>query len=192
MADRRRILVLFAHPALHKSRVHAALAAAARTVEGVTFHDLYERYPDFQVDVAREQGLLASHDLLVWQHPLYWYSSPALLKQWQDLVLEPGFAYGEDGTALHGKQVLSALSVGGTEAAYGPEGINAFPLRRFLTPFEQTARFCGMTYLPPFVVHNARGLSPQAVAGHAARYGRLLAQLRDGAQGDSHDPAGPV
>ena len=180
MGDPHRILILFAHPAFHKSRVHAALVAAARGVEGVTFHDLYERYYDFQIDVAREQRLLNAHDLIVLQHPLYWYSSPALLKEWQDLVLEYGYAYGEGGTALRGKRVLSVLSAGGTEDAYGPQGYNRLPLRQLLTPFEQTARLCGMEYLPPFVVHGSRGLSQAEVDGHAADYRQLLEAMRDG------------
>ncbi len=181
MADRHRILILFAHPAFHKSRVQAALVAAARAVEGVTFHDLYERYYDFQIDVAHEQRLLAEHDLIVFQHPLYWYSSPALLKEWQDLVLEYGYAYGEGGTALHGKRLLSVLSAGGTEDAYGPQGYNRLPLRQLLTPFEQTANLCGMEYLPPFVVHGSRAVSPEEIRQHAEDYRRLLSELRDGA-----------
>ena len=47
-----RVLVLFAHPAFQKSRIHRELVVAARRVDGVTFHDLYEAYPDFDVDVA--------------------------------------------------------------------------------------------------------------------------------------------
>src|SRR6185369_10018305 len=93
-----RVLVLFAHPAFQKSRVHRHLVPAARQVEGITFHDLYEAYPDFQLDVPHEQQLLLAHDVIVFQHPFYWYSCPALLKEWLDLVLEYGFAYGPNGT----------------------------------------------------------------------------------------------
>jgi glutathione-regulated potassium-efflux system ancillary protein KefG len=41
------VLVLFAHLTLEKSRVNRHLVAAARETPGVTFHDLYECYPDF-------------------------------------------------------------------------------------------------------------------------------------------------
>lgn len=153
-----------------------------RGLDGVTFHDLYERYYDFQLDVAYEQQLLAAHDLIVFQHPLYWYSSPAILKEWQDLVLEYGFAYGERGTALHGKRLLSVLSAGGPQDAYTKEGYNRFTLRELLTPFEQTARLCGMEYLPPFVVHNSRALADDEINRHAAEYRRLLETLRDGGE----------
>ena len=83
-----RVLILFAHPVLEKSRVQSELLAQASTVQGITINDLYQSYPDFDIDVEREKDLLLSHDIIIWQHPLYWYSSPAILKQWQDLVLE--------------------------------------------------------------------------------------------------------
>lgn len=176
-----RILVLFAHPAFHKSRVQRSLAHVAQSIDGVTFHDLYEEYFDFQLDIAREQSLLSEHDLIVFQHPFYWYSSPAILKEWQDLVLEFGYAYGEGGTALRGKRLLSVLSAGGPEDAYSPDGYNVFTMRQLLTPFEQTARLCGMEYLPPFIVHGSRALTHEQITAHASDYRRLLTTLRDGA-----------
>ncbi len=173
-----RVLVLFAHPAFQKSRINRRLAAAARDVEGVTFHDLYEAYPDFQIDVKREQELLLAHDIVVFQHPFFWYSCPALLKEWLDLVLEYGFAYGPGGTRLHGKRVLSALTTGGSEHAYTSTGHNRFSIAQLLTPFEQTANLCGMTWLPPFVVHGAIRMTDETViAQHAADYARQLVEL---------------
>jgi glutathione-regulated potassium-efflux system ancillary protein KefG len=179
MSQPCRILVLFAHPAFHKSRVQRGLAQVAREMDGVTFHDLYEEYYDFQLDVAREQRLLAEHDLIVFQHPFYWYSSPAILKEWQDLVLEYGFAYGEGGTALHGKRMLSVLTAGGPEHAYSAQGSNFFTVRQLLAPFEQTAKLCGMEYLPPFIVHGTHALSGAEIDSHAADYRRVLTTLRD-------------
>jgi glutathione-regulated potassium-efflux system ancillary protein KefG len=72
------VLFLFAHPALEKSRINARLIRDVVKLDGITFHDLYEAYPDFFVDVAREQQLLSTHDLIVLHHPMYWYSSPRL------------------------------------------------------------------------------------------------------------------
>ncbi|RYY89260.1 MAG: NAD(P)H oxidoreductase, partial [Chitinophagaceae bacterium] len=76
------ILLLLAHPLLERSRVHCRLLDAARRVPGVHVQDLYERYPDFDVDVKAEQKLLLRHDIIIWQFPMYWYSIPPLLKQW--------------------------------------------------------------------------------------------------------------
>jgi glutathione-regulated potassium-efflux system ancillary protein KefG len=176
--SRRRVLILFAHPALEKSRFNQRLVEAARTVEGVTVNDLYELYPDFDINVAREQSLLREHDAVVWQHPLYWYSSPALLKEWQDLVLAHGFAYGSTGTALRGKIALNAITTGGPEAAYSKNGYNRFTLRELLAPFDQTAALCGITYLAPFVVAGTHRLQPDKTFDpFVERYCALLAAL---------------
>jgi len=176
----RRLLILFAHPALHKSRVNQLLLSSVESLSGVTINDLYESYPNFHVNVAREQALLLEHDVIVFQHPFYWYSSPAILKQWQDLVLEYGFAYGKNGTRLHGKLVLTAISTGGPSSAYQRSGYNYFTVRELLAPFEQTARLCGMTYLPPFVVPGVLWMQDQAeLSTYGSVYRRALAALRD-------------
>ena len=176
----RRILILFAHPAFQKSRAQRQLLDVVRDLDAVTVNDLYEQYPDFNVDVAREQSLLLEHDVVVFQHPFYWYSSPAILKEWQDLVLEYGFAYGHGGTALAGKIALTAISSGGGFDAYSEKGFNRFTIRQFLVPFEQTARLCGMTYLPPFVAHGLhRNPDPETMEIFAAAYHGLLVSLRD-------------
>jgi glutathione-regulated potassium-efflux system ancillary protein KefG len=182
----RSVLILFAHPALEKSRVNRRLADAVRSLPGVTFHDLYERYPDFDIDVTHEQKLLEEHDVIVMQHPFFWYSTPALLKEYQDLVLEHGWAYGHDGTALHGKSLLTATTAGGSEEAYCKTGHNRCTIRELLAPIERTAVLCGMTYLPPFVVYGTHSLDDAAIAEHAALYRRKLESLRDGKEGPDH------
>jgi glutathione-regulated potassium-efflux system ancillary protein KefG len=176
-----RVLVLFAHPALEKSRVNRAMIRGLDGLQGITFHDLYEAYPSFDVDVDTEQRLLLEHDVVVLHHPFYWYSSPALIKQWEDLVLTHGWAYGREGVALRGKVMMSAITTGGNEAAYQPGGHNRFTVSELLRPIEQTARLCGMDYLPPFVVYGTHGMTDDAIRGHAEDYRRVLLALRDGA-----------
>lgn len=181
MSTPAKVLVLFAHPALEKSRINVRLVEAARQVEGVTFHDLYERYPDFQIFVKQEQALLAAHETIVLQHPFYWYSCPALLKEWMDHVLTYGFAYGTGGTHLSGKTLVSAITTGGPEESYSRTNQNYFTLRELMAPFEQTARLCGMRYLPPFAVQGTiRMTDPAVIARHAADYAAFLGALRDG------------
>lgn len=175
-----RILILFAHPALHRSRVNRALVRAVHDVDGVTLHDLYEVYPDFDIDAAHEQRLLVEHDLIVLQHPFYWYSTPALVKQWQDVVLEHGWAYGATGTALRGKKMLSVITAGGGADSYAPDGLNRFTMGELLAPIAQTARLCGIDYLPPYVVHGTHALSRDDIERLADEYRRVLEALRDG------------
>ncbi len=180
MSEKRPILVLLAHPSLDRSEVNRPLADATAGINGVTLVDLYAEYPDFQLDVDREQSRLLEHDVIVFLHPLYWYSTPAILKEWQDLVLEYGFAYGLNGTALHGKLFFSALTAGAHEAAYCAEGYNHFTIRELLQPLEQTAALCGMTYLPPFALFGARSaFEAGQVDTHVADWIRVLEALRD-------------
>ena len=176
-----RTLFLFAHPALEKSRVNARLIRDVPRLAGLTFHDLYEAYPDFFVDIAREQTLLSAHDLIVLHHPMYWYSSPALVKQWEDLVLEHGWAYGARGTKLRHKKFLHVVTTGGGDQAYRTEGMHGHTIRDFLLPIEQTAKLCGMCYLPPYLVHGTHRLQEGEIERIAAEYLELLQLLRDGA-----------
>ena len=164
---------------MHKSRINKRLNESIKDTEGITFHNLYEAYPDFHIDVNREQQLLQEHDIIVWQHPFYWYSSPSLLKEWIDLVLQHGFAYGKKGTALQGKQVLSAITTGGRVEAYQPGGMNEYSIPQFLAAFNRTARLCKMDYLPPFVVHGTHLLDEEGIESAARNYRSLLISLRD-------------
>ena len=176
----RRVLVLLAHPMLERSRVNRALWQTATQVSGVTVHDLYETYPAFHIDVKREQRLLTEHDVIVFQHPFYWYSTPAILKEWQDLVLEHNWAYGSKGRALEGKTTLNVVSTGGPEQVYQPEGHNLYTVKQLLAPYELTARLCRMTWLAPFVVHAAfKYERPEDLGEHIDGYRLLLESLRD-------------
>ena len=175
-----QVLVAFAHPALRRSRVNRVMADAVRDLPGVTFRDLYETYPEFDIRVREEQELLRGHDVLVLQHPLYWYSCPAIVKEWLDLVLEHGWAYGRDGTHLRGKIWLTAVTTGGGAEAYFPEGMHGVHIRDLLLPFERTAALCGMRYLPPFTVHGSLRLNAAQIAMAAEDYRRVVEALRDG------------
>lgn len=176
----RNILILFAHPSLHRSEANAPLLATARQVDGVSVIDLYAEYPNFAIDIDKEQQRLRQHEIVIFMHPLYWYSTPAMLKEWQDLVLEYGFAYGAGGTALKDKIFLSVTTAGANADAYCAEGFNHFSLRELMRPLEQTARICGMHYLPPFVLYGARTAGDEnRIQPHLERWQRLLIALRD-------------
>lgn len=175
-----KTIVYLAHPRLDRSEINAALFAAAREIEEVTCVDLYGEYPDFEIDVEREQRRLVDHDAVVFLHPVYWYSSPAILKEWQDLVLEHGFAYGHEGHALDGKVILNAASCGALEQAYTPSGANGAHLRTLFAPFEKTADLCRMRYLAPFVLFGAgRAVDERREQAHIAAWRALLQALRD-------------
>lgn len=176
---KKKVLILFAHPALEKSRVHRVLIKSIRNMEGVYINDLYESYPDFDIDVEHEKQLLLDHDIIVWQHPFFWYSGPAMLKQWMDLVLQHGWAYGKAGHELDGKVIFNAMSSGGGMQAYHIEGYQRTTLHDLLIPFQRTAELCRMIYLPPFWVAGTHKLEADEINEYADQYKKLITILRE-------------
>jgi glutathione-regulated potassium-efflux system ancillary protein KefG len=175
----RNVLILFAHPALERSRINRRLLEATKGLEKVSVRDLYELYPDLEISIKSEQAALREHEVIVFQHPFYWYSVPPILKQWQDLVLEHGWAYGARGHQLDNKLTMHAITAGGPQAIYSPEGFNKHTVREFLAPWEMTANLCRMKFLAPFVVHGTHQLKPEEISPLVDDYRRLLIALRD-------------
>ncbi|SMD45278.1 Kef-type potassium/proton antiporter accessory protein, CPA2 family [Aquiflexum balticum DSM 16537] len=175
----KKVLVILAHPKYEHSIVNQALADAASKLENVEIRDLYELYPDFNIDVQTEQEILFTADIIIWQHPIYWYSAPPLFKQWLDLVLDFGWAYGPGGIYLKNKLVFNCVSSGGTESAYTKDGKHGHTLREFLLPFEQTAKLCHMFYLPPFHIGGTHKITSSELQKGAEKFSSILKYLRD-------------
>ncbi|MDB5897174.1 MAG: dehydrogenase [Ramlibacter sp.] len=159
--------VLAAHPNWRDSRVNRLLLEQAQGLPHVHVQDLYERYPDYDIDVSREQEAARAADLIVLLHPIQWYSMPPLMKLWLDDVLQYGWAYGPGGTALQGKDLWLVASTGGPEESYHPQGYNRYFFDAFMPPYEQTAALCGMRFLPPLVLHGAHRASQAELQQHA-------------------------
>ncbi len=161
---RKYTLINLFHPDIDQSRGNRVLLDQIRDLPDLTIRDMYREYPDFKIDVKREQQLLLDFDLIVFQHPFYWYSAPALMKEWQDKVLEMGFAYPPGvGDRLKGRDWLSAITTGGAQEAYCSGGFNNYSMSELLKPFQQTANLCGMIWHRPFVVHR---VLPDGINGY--------------------------
>lgn len=163
----KKALFIFAHPNSHSSRANRKIAETVANIPNLTFHSLYEEYPEFYIDVKREKELLLAHDLIVFQHPLYWYSMPPLLKLWMDLVLEFNFAYGPKGHALKGKQFLLSITAGGPQSSYSAEGHNKFEIESFFPMMIQSVRLCGMEWKKPEVLFHSRSVSDVDLMRHS-------------------------
>ena len=177
MTEAPSTLVMFAHPALERARLGPAMAEVAAAAPGVVFRDLYELYPDFTIDVAAEQAAVRSARALVLQFPFYWYSTPALMKEWLDLVLTHGFAYGARGRALEGKLFACAITTGGPQDPDPANTDERFGVEDYLRPLQQTARLCGMRWKKPFVVHGSTIRTDAARDKAAQRYAAWLAKV---------------
>jgi glutathione-regulated potassium-efflux system ancillary protein KefG len=175
-----KLIVYYAHPGHKHSHINRFMARAAEALDGITFVDLYRDYPRFDIDTDREQQRLLEHDVVLFQFPLFWYSTPSIVKEWQDLVLEHGFAYGSDGDRLAGKRMMLAVTAAGPEDAYSAGGYQHYSLRDFLRPLEQTARLCSMRFAAPYVLYSSlRAPTIGGVEPHVDGYRRLLEAIRD-------------
>ena len=173
-----KVLLVVGHPDLSQSRANAALVDAVRDLPHVTVHDLYTTYPDFQIDVDAEQALLAEHDVIVFQHPVYWYNTTPLFKKWQDDVFTHGWAFTVDRSfsQLSGKKAIVAATAGVPVEHYTPEGPNQATLESLLNNWEATLRLCLFDIQPMVTLYGtAFGLTDQELTTAAKQYNELLA-----------------
>lgn len=172
-----RILILFAHPAFHKSHVNRILVDGLDHIENLTFHDLYEVYPDFDINIKQEQEFLSEHDCIIFHHPMFWYSVPALLKEWMDLVLQHGWAYGTNGNALKDKLFFNVITTGGPKEAFQLKGMHHHTLNELLLPISLTVQKCKMIELDPFVIHGTYGMDDNTIESYKKDYHELLQSI---------------
>lgn len=169
-----KIMVIAAHPQLTDSRANQALLDELIKHDEILIRDLYQEYPDYKINVHREQQLLLECDRVVLQFPFYWYSCPPLLKKWFDDVLTYGWAFGPEGVHLKGKEFLVATTAGGTEKAYRSGGDNHYTISELLRPIERTLTRCNGTFLPAFVVYDANQAADETLAKEATRYAEYI------------------
>jgi putative NADPH-quinone reductase len=163
-------LVIVTHPDLAHSRVNRAWMSALQQTPGIVVHDLHGTYPGGGIDVRAEQRRLEHHHRIFLQFPFHWYNCPPLLKEWLDVVLEQGWAYGGGATALKGKQLGIAVSTWSRAGDYRKDGRYARTMEELTSPFEVTALRIGMQYLPGFFLHGVDEVDNRALAQNAEAY----------------------
>ena len=175
------ILVIAAHPQLEHSRTTRRLMQTAAQADPgrVAVRDLYALYPDYLIDVPAEQAALARARLVVWLHPVHWYSMPPLMKLWLDEVFAFRWAYGPGGQALRGKDLWLVASTGGPESSYRPDSYNRYFFDAFLHPYDQTAALTGMRWLPPLLFHGAHRADEAELGAHAKLFDERLRHWPD-------------
>ena len=173
-------LILLFHPDHARSRANAALQTAARTISGVKVVDMQARYPTGQIDMhadgETEAHALLDADRLVLQFPIQWYSTPALLKVWQDAVLTRMYYVhaSTEGDRLAGTPLMIAATAGNTPPAYGLGGVNRFTMDELMAPLKATAHRCRLPWYPPHLVFRADRLQPAELVDAQDSYIRAL------------------
>lgn len=149
-----RTLIIISHPDVDESSSQQFLLQSISHLSSdqVTVHLLEKTYPDGVIDFEKEQALLRLHDRILFQFPFYWYSSPPMLKKWQDEVLTDHFAFGYRGNKLEGKELGLVLSIGLAEKDYQAGGQEGFSISELTRPYQAVAKKTGMTYLKPLAV----------------------------------------
>lgn len=176
-----KTLILLFHPNLAQSRANAAMARAAAALPGVGVVDMTAACPeglDLFRDGEAEAARLLAADRIVLQFPVQWYSTPPLLKAWQDAVLTRMFylAYEAEGRRLEGTPLMIGATAGNTPDAYRHGGRNLMPMADLLAPLRATAHRCGLIWGEPFLLYRADQLSPEELDSAAAGYAEALSR----------------
>ncbi|RXJ68886.1 general stress protein [Halarcobacter ebronensis] len=171
----KKTLIILAHPNFEESRLNKTLINTIKNEKNITINNLYSEYKSFdKIDIKREQTLLLEHDRIVFQFPFYWFSSPSLLKEWQDKVLEYGFAYGSEGGKLKTKEFKIVTTMGSPEFAYQAGAYIQASMNELLKPFETMAKFTRMSYTMPFYVYKALKITDEELEQKAFEYKQTL------------------
>lgn len=174
-----KTLVIIAHPDIAESSSQGHFLNAVAERKDVTLHHLENCYPEGNIDVTAEQELLKQHDRIIFQFPFYWYSSPALLKQWQDEVLTDGFAHGKNGTALVEKEFGLVLMIGISGNEYQAGGKELFSINELTKPYQAVAYKTGMTYLKPLTIFQFAYMTEIEKMGALINYQQMLTMEKE-------------
>lgn len=150
-----KTLVILVHPDMEDSRINKSWKEELEKYpDKITIHELYKEYPDWNIDIKKEQELILKHDNIIFEFPLYWYSSPPILKKWLDDVLSFNWAYGNE-YRLKGKNIGFAVSVGGPKKEYSKTGSVRFSMDEILVPFEATVKYIKANLISHYILFDA-------------------------------------
>ncbi|PAF54221.1 hypothetical protein BKH42_01560 [Helicobacter sp. 13S00482-2] len=171
-----KTLIILAHPNIKNSKINKTLCETIKNMPNVTLHNLYEIYPDSKIDASKEIELLKSNDKIVFQFPLYWFSSPSILKEWLDVVFS-SILYGKEPKMLSGKTFQIITSMGAPEERYTPGGRNQKSIDDILIPFNLSATYMGMNAKSPFGIYDAMGITDELLSKVAIQYKEIISNI---------------
>lgn len=170
------IEIIYAQPKKEKPCANKKLIDAVNELPDVHINDIYNNYPDFQIDTQAEQERLLKAKTIVCQYPIHWNHSPALLNLWFEKVFTYGWAYGQGAGALKGKRLLWVATAAGDEKVYQDENAPHLALAQLASPLQQTAEFCGLEWLDPIVLYSAESRSDEEMKNAAELYKQRIMQ----------------
>lgn len=175
-----KTLIIVTHPNIKSSLINKRwIEELTKYPEKYVVHQLYETYPNEQIDVLAEQKLVEQHDRIVFQFPYYWFNCPPLFKKWLDEVLTYGWAYGsKSGFKVSGKKVALAISLGVDENELHPSGLYKYTLEELTRPFELSFQYVKADYKPLFAYYGMENnVSKEWIEGSIPLYLNFLESL---------------
>ena len=137
-----KTLVIVAHPEIDNSTTQQFFKEGLAGFDNYEWHEIKQEF-----EVAAERLLLIKADRIVFQFPLYWYSAPAILKQWLDEV------FSVNQLDLSGKELGLVVSTGSPAKDFQAGGTEKYTMSEVLRPYEMLANRLGMKYLTPVLIH---------------------------------------
>ena len=148
--------MILAHPKIEESIGNKVISEIVAKESNIIVRDLHQLYPNFKIDVKAEQEALMEVETIVFQYPLYWYSTPAILKEWIDQVFQYGFAFGHD-SILNNKKIIASITIGSPEAQY-PKEVR----EKILFPIKGLTNYCGLDFKGEVFSFNINNYTPEA------------------------------
>jgi NAD(P)H dehydrogenase (quinone) len=132
-------------------------------------------------DILEEIEKLLWCDLLILNFPIFWFSTPAILKGWIDRVLISGLTYGGkrfyNRGGLAGRKAMVTVTLGGRPHMFGERAVHG-PLKDMLRPLLRgTLYYTGLAVLPPFVAWHVPYISDDDRTAYLAAYERRLSEI---------------
>ena len=168
-------LIIVAHNNIETSVYNKQLIESIKNNNNTTINILKT---NMALDVNAERELFLKHQNIIFQFPLNWYSVPASLKNYIDLVFGFGFGFAPTDERIMGKNFLAVVTTGGPQVSYSAEGYNKFSVEDYLHPLKGLARLTKMNFLPPLVSYASKkdGSEPE-FATFKEKYKKTLETL---------------
>lgn len=132
-------------------------------------------------DILAEIEKLKWADVLLLSFPIFWFSTPAILKGWIDRVLISGLCYGGkrfyDRGGLKGKKAMIAVTLGGRPHMFGDSAVHGELETMLRHLLRGTLYYVGLDVLPPFfafhVPYLTRSQRTEVLESYRIRLGQL-------------------
>lgn len=171
-----KTLAIVSHPYPKNSTSVKHIAHALEAMPDVTVRNLETLYGDDTTafDVEAEQTAANNADRIIFLFPVHWFNLTPMLKAYLNAVWTYGWAFGPEGEALKGKEMLVVTTAGATAHTYSAEGIIQSSMEAVLTPMKASALYVGMKYAEPLALYEALGASESTLTSFSTQLKQRL------------------